>query len=99
MRLGYLAAALMVFSVTAAHSQQIPCAPTGEYQRMATEQHGEVLRFRGMAGDGQAVLEVYVDAADGSYSVFVSTPNGVTCVPVTGQMAEFIEPAALGIDG
>ncbi|MEO1018799.1 MAG: hypothetical protein AAFY56_14070 [Pseudomonadota bacterium] len=65
---------------------------------MATEQHGEVLRFRDMAGNGQAIIELYA-AADGSYSVFISTPNGVTCVPVTGHMAEFIEPAALGIDG
>lgn len=94
-----IAAAALLLSGSVAVAQQIPCAPTGVYQDYAQREHGEALRFRGMAGDGQAIIELYVDPQDGSYSVFVSGTNGVTCVPITGNMAEFVEPAALGIDG
>lgn len=63
-------------------SAQTVCAARADLVKILTDKHKEQLVGRGIAG--RSIVEVYVSET-GSFTVFRSSPNGVSCMMAAGQ--------------
>ena len=61
----------------------LTCVPRAAVFDSLRESHGEVPAFRGVTASG-GLLEVLV-GPDGSFTVFISFPDGLTCPLTTGE--------------
>lgn len=76
--------------------QQAPCAPRAEIIDTLNSQYSETRRGVGFVSSS-AVLEVFA-SDDGSFTVIVTDPQGLTCVLAAGQSWESVAPAIPGTD-
>jgi len=65
--------------------------------RALTDRYGETVRAMGLAGTTRMV-EVFASEATGSWTITVTTPDGVTCLIASGEAFEAIPPLPGGND-
>lgn len=63
---------------------RVACGATDTVRSLLAEVYGEAVTGRGVIGDS-AIAEFWEDPNDGSWSVTVSTANGVTCIHAGGD--------------
>jgi hypothetical protein len=87
-RVAVLALAVMAGPVAAAP----PCAARDSVVMQLAERYGETRRGLGVAAN-DTVMEIFASAASGSWTITVTTPDGLTCLVASGQAFEpFTDP-------
>jgi len=71
------------FVPDSAVAMTLHCVPRAAVFDSLRESHGEVPAFRGVTASG-ALFEVLV-GPDGSFTVFITFPDGLTCPLTTGE--------------
>lgn len=77
------AAFVLLLSAQAANAQQA-CAVRNEAVVQLERQFDEQVAGRGLAANGQRMLELFVSET-GSWTLLVSDPNGRSCVVASGE--------------
>lgn len=75
-----IAAALVVASP--AMSQE--CIATADAYTSLTQSHGEERMFIALLPDGR-ILEMWANKTTDTWSMFITTPNGISCAVGSGQ--------------
>lgn len=82
------AAALYVASVTDAAAQNARnCGPRASVVDRLAEGYGESRQSIGL-GANNSVVEVFASDETGTWTITVTTPNGLTCLVASGQSFE-----------
>ena len=71
-------------AVKADAQQQRNCAPREMVINRLADGYGETRQSIGMAANN-AVVEVYASDESGSWTIIVTTPNGLSCLVASGQ--------------
>ncbi len=93
--MGALAAALALNVMTAgmAMAQQARnCGPRELVVSRLAEGYGETRQSMGL-GANNAVIEVFASEESGTWTITVTSPNGVTCLVASGQAFEELAEA------
>ena len=69
---------------TPARAAPAVCGPRQKIAENLDRKHQEKPRYRALAPDGKAMLEVFVSPA-GTFSILVVTPNKQACFAITGK--------------
>ncbi|MEM6306025.1 MAG: hypothetical protein AAF744_15005 [Pseudomonadota bacterium] len=89
------AAALLLAMTTDIAAQGRNCAPREAVVDRLAEGYGETRQSMGL-GANNAVVEVFASQETGSWTITVTSPNGVTCLVASGQgyetLAEVLPP-------
>jgi hypothetical protein len=80
----YLIACLVLAYPHAATAAGPQCAPRDQVMDLLAEKYGETRQGMGVA-DNNAVMEVFASDATGSWTITVSSPNGIMCLVASGQ--------------
>lgn len=67
-----------------AHAQSAQCMPRDALVERLQSKYGESLNGGGLQSSSQ-LLEVWSSEKSGSFTVFITQPNGLSCVVATGQ--------------
>ena len=87
------AAALYIASVTDAVAQDSRnCAPREAVVDRLAEGYGETRQSIGL-GANNSVVEVFASDETGTWTITVTTPNGLTCLVASGQSYETLAEA------
>ena len=88
-----LSAGIVVAAATLVQAQgRANCAPREQVlERLATK-YGETRQSMGL-GANNAVVEVFASLESGSWTITVTTTNGVTCLVASGQAFEELAEA------
>jgi hypothetical protein len=82
------AAALYIAATTDAAAQNTSnCGPRQAVVDRLAEGYGETRQSMGL-GTNNAVVEVFASEATGTWTITVTTPNGLTCLVASGQSFE-----------
>ena len=91
-----LSAALALPGTVLAQGQN--CATRDKVVERLANKYGESRQSIGMAPKGR-VVEIYASLETGTWTITVTTPNGITCLVASGQsfenLDEPIEPAGI----
>ncbi len=83
-----------VLSATPAHAQMsggpLVCGKRADIVRQLGEKYGETRRSMGLA-DGRGVVELYASEETGSWTILITSPQGIACLMAAGQAFQ-IEP-------
>ncbi|XDA97782.1 hypothetical protein AB1M95_16960 [Sulfitobacter sp. LCG007] len=91
------AAAVFLLSTQQLAAQSRNCAPReAVVDRLATG-YGESRQSMGL-GSNNAVVEVFASDETGTWTITVTTPNGLTCLVASGQSYETLAEAKPVID-
>ena len=93
MLISILAAFVFVLNVTAANAQTL-CGERAKFLAHLAKNHKEAPTSIGLTGAGQ-ILEV-LTSENGSWTIIITNPNGVTCVVASGDAWEPIARVAIG---
>lgn len=86
-------AALMAISTSSAQAQQARnCGPRDLVVTRLAEGYGETRQSMGL-GANNAVIEVFASEESGTWTITVTTPNGMTCLVASGQAFEELAEA------
>ncbi len=81
-------AAIAVMLAAPVHAQQVrSCAPRETVVERLADKYGETRQSMGL-GANNAVIEVFASDSSGSWTITVTSPNGVTCLVASGQAFE-----------
>lgn len=84
---------LMVLAAQQVAAQQNRnCAPRNLVLERLSERYGESRQSIGLGAQG-AVVETFASDDTGSWTITVTTPNGVTCLVASGQSFETLAEA------
>ncbi|MBW4709680.1 hypothetical protein KX928_17980 [Roseobacter sp. YSTF-M11] len=87
------AAAIYITSTTDALAQNARnCAPREAVVDRLAEGYGETRQSMGL-GANNAVIEVFASDETGTWTITVTTPNGLTCLVASGQSFETLAEA------
>jgi hypothetical protein len=87
-RLLRLAVALGALALTPpADAEGRPCADRATVIERLESRYGEVRQAMGL-NRGNAVVEVFASAETGTWTILVTTPNGVSCLIASGDLWE-----------
>lgn len=95
LHLGALTAAAALYIVTttdAAAQNARNCAPREAVVDRLAEGYGETRQSMGL-GANNAVVEVFASDETGTWTITVTTPNGLTCLVASGQSFETLAEA------
>ena len=91
--------ALAVASPAAAQSQ---CGPTEQVIAALTGRYGEAVIAQGLVADPQgnliALMQTYVNADTGTWTVLMTRPDGMSCMTASGGTYEAVKAKA-GTEG
>ncbi len=87
-----LAVSLHLVSAPMAAAQSQNCAPRDLVVKRLAEKYGESRQSIGMGQQGM-VMETFASAETGSWTITVTTPNGMTCLVASGQSYEVLAEA------
>lgn len=93
--MGALAAATLLNAIGAGAveaQQQRNCGPRDIVVTRLAEGYGETRQSMGL-GANNAVIEVFASEETGSWTITVTTPNGMTCLVASGQAFEALAEA------
>jgi len=89
-----LIAATALLAPLAAQAQGQNCGNRELVVERLTKKYGESRQSIGMAPKGR-VVEVFASSETGTWTITVTTPNGITCLVASGQSFEALdEPIA-----
>ncbi|MEO0401241.1 MAG: hypothetical protein AAF214_02595 [Pseudomonadota bacterium] len=99
MMLGALAVAVVMNTGAAFAQQTRNCGPRDLVVNRLAEGYGETRQSMGL-GANNAVIEVFASDESGTWTITVTTPNGMTCLVASGQAFEELAEAlpAMGND-
>ncbi len=86
-----------LLAATQAEAQGRNCGPHGAVTAHLAEKFNESRTMMGLAAN-QMVIEVFVNAESGSWTIIVTRPDGVTCLVASGSNADVIPAALLNTD-
>ena len=86
------AATLSTLSLSPAQARQNNCAPRDLVLERLADRYGETRQSMGL-GANNAVIEVFASPDTGTWTITVTTPNGVTCLVASGQAFEELAEA------
>ncbi|WP_234988868.1 hypothetical protein [Tropicibacter naphthalenivorans] len=93
MKLGLLSAGLLLGAATYVEAQGLQhCAPRDQVVDRLAAKYGETRQSMGL-GSNNAVMEVYANVEGGSWTITVTTANGMTCLVASGQAFEELAEA------
>ncbi|WP_027256402.1 MULTISPECIES: hypothetical protein [Leisingera] len=94
-----LPTALTVLTLAAAPAaaQSRNCAPRDTVIKRLAEKYGESRQSIGMGQKGM-VMETFASENTGSWTITVTTPNGMTCLVASGQSYEVLAEALPNTD-
>lgn len=89
-----LPAALAALTLTAAPAaaQSRNCAPRDMVIKRLAEKYGESRQSIGVGQKGM-VMETFASGETGSWTITVTSPNGMTCLVASGQSYEVLAEA------
>lgn len=87
LHLGAMTAAAALFVASDASAQNRNCAPRDAVVERLAEGYGESRQSMGL-GANNAVIEVFASEETGTWTITVTTPNGLTCLVASGQSYE-----------
>ncbi|WP_299375168.1 hypothetical protein [uncultured Tateyamaria sp.] len=90
--LGAVALATSVMTSAAAAQQSRNCGPRDIVVTRLAEGYGETRQSMGL-GANNAVIEVFASDESGTWTITVTTPNGMTCLVASGQAFEELAEA------
>ena len=98
-KLGILASGVTLVAMAACHpvfaQQQQNCAERETVIERLKSKYGETRQSIGMAPKGR-VVETFASEATGTWTITVTTANGITCLVASGQsyesLNEVVEP-------
>lgn len=67
---------------------QNPCPPRADLDARLTARYGETVRMSGMIRQ-EALIEVW-RAESGTWTITITTPDGIACVLAVGDMLEVV---------
>jgi hypothetical protein len=82
-----MTAAAALFVASDALAQTGNCAPRDAVVERLAEGYGESRQSMGL-GANNAVVEVFASPETGTWTITVTTPNGLTCLVASGQSYE-----------
>ena len=83
-----LGACLLALAADRASAQATPnCAPRDAVIARLAEKYGESRQSIGLGGNN-AVMELFASRDTGSWTITVTTANGITCLMAAGQAFE-----------
>ncbi len=82
------------FSATAQGTGPL-CAAREQVLQVLTGRHGESVRSIGLAAQNR-IVEVFASDETGSWTITVTSTNGMTCLVASGRHYEDFEPAPAG---
>lgn len=88
--------AALIVAVQNAHGQTPPpaqCAPRAEVVQALGQKYGEARRAMGIAGQSN-VMEMFSNAATGTWTITATAPNGLMCLIASGSHLEFVTDPA-----
>lgn len=96
----YLAALLLLGAATSTPAlAQQNCAERGAVVERLAEKYGESRQSIGLGTQGR-VMEIFASTETGTWTITVTTPNGMTCLVASGQafenVDEVVQPAGKG---
>ena len=83
---------LATLATAAAAQQQRNCAPRNIVVERLGSGYGETRQSIGLGSQG-AVMEVFASADTGTWTITVTSPNGMTCLVASGQSFETLAEA------
>jgi hypothetical protein len=66
-----------------------PCAPRADVVAHLGQKYSETRRSMGLAANS-TVMEVFASEATGTWTITVTTPQGITCLIASGQSFEAV---------
>jgi hypothetical protein len=84
-------ASVAAASAAAAEGQPRPCADRASIIERLEKRFGEVRQAMGL-NRGNSVVEVFASAETGTWTILVTTPNGVSCMIASGELWESQSP-------
>ncbi len=85
--------ALLIFATQNAFAQTAQCAPRPDVLAALADKYGEARRGIGIAGQN-AVMELFVNADTGTWTMIATTPDGKTCLIASGSNFETVSDPA-----
>jgi hypothetical protein len=80
----YLIACLLLAYPVAANAAGPQCAQRGQVMDLLAKKYGETRQGMGIA-DNNAVMEVFASSETGTWTITVSSPDGIMCLVASGQ--------------
>lgn len=99
--LAFLSLAIFIMTAPTVDAQNARnCAPRDAVIDRLAEGYGETRQSIGL-GANNAVVEVFASDETGTWTITVTTPNGLTCLVASGQSYETLAETlpAPGVDG
>lgn len=98
LKLAVFALAAAAFLPTTSLAQGQNCSNRDQVVERLSEKYGESRQSIGMAPKGR-VVEIYASLETGTWTITVTSPNGITCLVASGQsfenLEEPVEPAGI----
>jgi len=86
------ALAALTLAAAPAIAENRNCAPRDMVIKRLAEKYGESRQSIGMGQQGM-VMETFASGETGSWTITVTTPNGMTCLVASGQSYEVLAEA------
>ncbi|WP_323776730.1 hypothetical protein [Leisingera sp.] len=86
------ALAALALAAAPATAQSRNCAPRDVVIKRLAEKYGESRQSIGVGQKGM-VMETFASGETGSWTITVTTPNGMTCLVASGQSYEVLAEA------
>lgn len=77
----------LILWTDAASAQNPQCAPRADVVAHLGQKYSETRRSMGLAANS-TVMEVYASEETGTWTITVTTPQGITCLIASGQSFE-----------
>jgi hypothetical protein len=87
-----MGAAALMLATTATAQQARNCGPRDLVVNRLAEGYGETRQSMGL-GANNSVIEVFASDESGTWTITVTSPNGVTCLVASGQAYEALAEA------
>lgn len=84
--------AALTLAAAPATAQSRNCAPRDTVIKRLAEKYGESRQSIGVGQKGM-VMETFASGKTGSWTITVTTPNGMTCLVASGQSYEVLAEA------
>lgn len=93
MKIAALSTGLLFGAATLVQAQDMTnCAPRDRVVERLADKYGETRQSMGL-GANNAVIEVFASLESGSWTITVTSVNGVTCLVASGQAFEELAEA------
>ncbi len=83
----FVMAALVIAALwfASAAQAQMACGTRDSVVEALGDKYGEVRRGGGLGSGAAAIFELWVSDATGTWTILMTTPNGLTCVMAVGD--------------